>query len=165
MKRPTLVITLTLAMISVALEGKTIKLEAPRCGEAISKDQVTVVDARELSGDAEAMVETLWQEIGPFSAVHQAEVTTRYWKFAAAAQKRAKGIAADMGCDVLIITDKGRMATGNYKVDSYGNVNQVQKGQVIAVYGCRWSGEVQPECPIPQQVLEEHEQQQVGEER
>ena len=56
--KPTVIFAVSiLAMSSVAVAG-TITLEAPTCGPAIKKEEVTVIDAREIN-DLELLAEQL----------------------------------------------------------------------------------------------------------
>ncbi len=160
MKTTVIWLALPILLISTALSAEELFLEAEKCGDAIRKKQVTVVDVREMSGDIDTVSTALWEQLGPFSMIRAGEVTPQENRSASKTFKNERRSAADLGCDVLIISDTTRLASmaSNRK----GVANHGDDEQMVALYGCRWSVEIQPDCPIPEEVLEEFERQQMN---
>lgn len=164
MKPTVILVAIILVIPSIALAG-TIKLEAPTCGPAISKEEVTVIDAREID-DMDLLSEQLREKLGPYSAVDSAYVETSVLKFSSSAVRKAKGKAAKKGCNLLVVLDRGQVGTGRFQATvpqgsstAYGS--EVQHGATTVIYGCTW-GSNGDQCPIPEEDREAWEQQQTG---
>ena len=155
--KPTVIFAASiLAMSSIAVAG-TITLEAPTCGPAIKKEEVTVIDAREID-DMDLLSEQLLEKLGPYSAVDSDYVETSFLKFSSSAVRKAKGQAAKKGCNFLVVLDRGRVGTGRFQATvpegsstAYGS--EVQHGATTVIYGCTW-GSNGDRCPIPEESRE-----------
>jgi len=159
MKRTALCFALPIFLASTTVSGEELFQEAERCGDPIRKKQVTVVDVRDTAGDLDSVAASLWEQIGPFTMIRGGEVTPHESKSSSKVLKNEKRSAAELGCDVLIISDTTRLASMASK--SRRGTNQIEENQVVSFYGCRWASEAQPNCPIPEKVLEEFERQQI----
>ena len=156
MKLAVMFATSILAMSSIAVAG-TITLEAPTCGPAINKEEVTVIDAREIN-DLELLAEQLRDKLGPYSAVDSDYVETSFLKFSSSAVRKAKGQAAKKGCNLLVVLDRGRVGTGRFQStvpegSSTASGSEVQHGATTVIYGCTW-GSNGDQCPIPEESRE-----------
>ena len=141
MKPMVMLVSILLAMSSVAV-AETITLDAPTCGPAIKKEEVTVIDAREID-DMELLADQLRDKLGPYSAVDSAYVETSFLKFSSTAVRKAKGKAAKKGCNLLVVLDRGQVGTGRFQATvpqgsstAYGS--EVQHGATTVIYGCTW---------------------------
>lgn len=154
----------TIAVMSSLTLAKTIKLEAPTCGPPIDKNEVTVIDAREIN-DTDVLSEQLWEKLGPYSVVDSDYVETSLLKFSSSAVRKAKGLAAKKGCNIMVVLDRGRVGTGRYQATlpegsntAYGS--EIQHGATTVVYACTW-GSNGDKCPIPENARENWERHQL----